>query len=286
MEEKSKRVAVIGPGAHFDDQLAPTQLLTSWHRNGTGAQLCRTAHPETEEPPGRKHVNFEYEVSPWTRSRAKRAMDVGFVLAFSPILFPVLAAAGLAVLLTSGRPVFFRQERMGLNGIPFAILKFRTMRPALVHPLSSIAIASASRITWLGAFLRRSKLDELPQIFNVLAGEMSLVGPRPKVPEQQPVPLPCRPGLTGAATLAFAREEMLLQGIASADLDEYYHKTILSVKRDLDADYQRRATIWSDLRILINTVLGRWGAHSPASFWLQDEESRLETSNQTAYLSQ
>lgn len=286
MEAKRKRVADSGGSAHFDDQLARTQLLTDCYRNGTNARWCRAAHPETEESPGGKDTVFEYELSPWTRSSAKRVMDVGIVLAFSPILFPLLAAIALAVLLTSGRPVLFRQVRVGLNGIPFAILKFRTMRPALVHPLSSIAIASASRITWLGAFLRRSKLDELPQIFNVLAGEMSLVGPRPKVPVQQPVPLPCRPGLTGAATLAFAREEMLLQGIASADLDEYYHKTILSVKRDLDADYLRRATVWADLWILVNTVLGRWESHTRATCWLQDEESRLETSDQTASLSQ
>lgn len=114
---------------------------------------------------------------------------------------------------------------------------------------------------------------------------MSLVGPRPKVPEQERRPFPCRPGLTGAATLAFAREEMILQGIASDDLDEYFQKTILVAKRELDANYLQRATMWSDLRILVNTVLGRWESHDRVKSWLHDIESRLEVSNQTVSIS-
>lgn len=286
MEGKGKRVAVCDDGAFVGGHVDRARLLASRIHRGVGTQMCRTAHSETGEPPGTQDAIFEYELSPWTRSRAKRAMDVGIVLAFSPILLPALAAIGLAVLVTSGAPIFFRQERMGRHGMPFAIYKFRTMRPAVVHPSSAIATASAGRITRLGAFLRRSKLDELPQTINVLAGEMSLVGPRPKVPEQQPDPFPCRPGVTGAATLAFAREETLLAGIAPADLDAYFTKTILSAKRDLDADYLRRATIWSDLWMLVKTVLGRWESHSEAAFWLRDEEIRLEASSETASLSQ
>jgi lipopolysaccharide/colanic/teichoic acid biosynthesis glycosyltransferase len=231
-------------------------------------------------------VNHVHELSRWTRSRAKRAMDVGIVLAFLPALLPVFAVVALAVLVTSGVPVFFRQERVGRRGVPFVIYKFRTMRPAPVHRLSAIAIESANRITCLGALLRKSKFDELPQIFNVLAGEMSLVGPRPKVPEQQLEALNCRPGLTGAASLAFAHEETILQGIAPDDLALYFSETILSTKWQLDAEYLRHATIWSDLRILVDTVLGRWNSYALEVQWLADQEGRQKPSGQVVSLCQ
>ncbi len=226
-------------------------------------------------------VNHVHELSRWTRSSAKRAMDVGIVLAVSPILLPVLVIIALAVLVTSGTPVFFRQERVGRHGVPFVIYKFRTMRPTPACRLSAIAIESASRITWLGALLRQSKLDELPQIFNVLAGEMSLVGPRPKVPEQQLEALTCRPGLTGAATLAFAREETILQEIAPDDLALYFSETILSTKWRLDAEYLRHASICSDLRILVDTALGRWDSYA-----LADQDSCQKSSGQVTSLCQ
>jgi lipopolysaccharide/colanic/teichoic acid biosynthesis glycosyltransferase len=286
MERNGKRVEIGGGGALIDDLVARTQLLTDRICRERSNRASQRTYREADELPGTKSIVFEHEFSPWTRSDAKRAIDVGIVLMFSPILFPVVAAIALAVLVTSGTPILFRQERAGRNGVPFLIHKFRTMRPALVRPSSAIAIASASRVTWLGALLRKSKLDELPQIFNVLAGEMSLVGPRPKVPEQEPQPLPCRPGLTGAATLAFAREEIILQGIASTELEEYFQKTILSWKRDLDADYLRRATLWSDLWILINTVIGRWEGYALNALPLEQKENELGTSGQTAYLSQ
>lgn len=258
MDRKDNRAGAGGSGGTNVGNLARARLLTNRVPIGISSELCSVSHPEVEESPDALDVTPKYELSPWTRSGAKRVMDVGMVLASAPILIPVLAAIALAVLVTSGAPIFFLQERLGPHGVPFVIYKFRTMRPALVRPSSAIAIDSADRVTWLGAFLRRTKLDELPQIFHVLRGEMSLVGPRPKVPEQEPEPFPCRPGLTGAATLAFAREEMILQGIASSGLDEYFQTTVLAAKRALDADYLGRATMWSDLWILVNTVLGRW----------------------------
>lgn len=284
MGGNGKRVGVGGGGELFDSRQAQTQLCTVRGRRETGAQAGHRFRPESGETPSTKSIACEYQFSPWTCSSAKRAMDIGAVLVFSPVLVPVVAAIALAVLVTSGAPILFRQERTGRNGAPFVIYKFRTMRPALVQPSSAMAIASASRVTWLGALLRKSKLDELPQIFNVLAGEMSLVGPRPKVPEQEPAPLPCRPGVTGAATLVFAREEMIMQGIASDDLNEYFQKTILSAKRDLDADYLRRATIFSDLWIIVNTVLGRWESCGGVTSWLDGNENHLENSVQTASL--
>jgi lipopolysaccharide/colanic/teichoic acid biosynthesis glycosyltransferase len=285
MDRKDKRVGTFGGGESHDGHLARSGFLTSRFHIAISSEQCRTTHSDIEEPPGASDVAFKCELSPWSRSGAKRALDVGIALASSPIVIPVLAAIALAALVTSGAPIFFLQERVGPHGVPFVIYKFRTMRPALVNPSSALAIDSTSRITWLGAFLRRSKLDELPQIFNVLKGEMSLVGPRPKVREQEPTPFLCRPGLTGAATLAFAREEMILQGIASADLDDYFQKTILAAKRELDADYLGRATMWSDLRILVNTVLGRWESYDRVTAWLHDNQSRLEASSQTVSMS-
>ncbi|HWT65778.1 MAG TPA: sugar transferase [Terracidiphilus sp.] len=198
------------------------------------------------------------ELSAWTRSVAKRAFDVGIVLIALPLLAPVLACIALAVFATSGAPILFLQVRVGRNGRLFAIYKFRTMRHEASRPLSSLAVGSADRVTRLGTWLRRTKLDELPQVFNILAGEMSLVGPRPKVPEQQPGPLACRPGLTGAATLEFAREEALLKQVPEEEVNDFFNNTILPVKRRLDADYMQRATMTSDLALIANTVLGRW----------------------------
>ncbi|HEV2136059.1 MAG TPA: sugar transferase [Terracidiphilus sp.] len=285
MDGNDKRVEACGGGELINGHLARTRFLTRRVSIGISSELYRMSHSEIEEPSDAKDVAPKYELSPWVRSGAKRAMDVGIVLASCPILIPVFVAIALAVLVTSGAPIFFLQERLGPHGVPFDIYKFRTMRPALVHPSSAIAIDSADRVTWLGGLLRRSKLDELPQIIHVLTGEMSLVGPRPKVPEQEPEPFPCRPGLTGVATLAFAREEMILQGIASARLNDYFQTTVLGAKRALDADYLRRATMWSDLRILVNTVLGRWEAYDRVTCRLQDDGSDLEASSETASLS-
>lgn len=271
-EVRSKRGGVCGGSAIISGHSVRAQLLAG--SIPKGLTEYRISHPENGESRSATNAVFEYDLSPWTRSIAKRAMDIGIVLIFSPILVPLLAVVALVVLLTSGAPIVFRQQRIGRNGAPFVIYKFRTMRPAPVRPLSAIAIESANRITWLGAFLRKSKLDELPQVFNVLSGEMSLVGPRPKVAEQEPTPMPCRPGLTGAATLAFAREEMILQDIAPADVNEYYHKIILNAKRTLDTNYLRHATFVSDIWILVNTLIGRWESHTWKAPRLQDGQSK------------
>lgn len=284
MDRKDKPVGARGGDEHNEGHSARTNFLTSRVHFRISSEQSRIAPAEIDEPTVAQGITPKYELSPWTRSGAKRAMDVVIVLTSSPILVPVLAAIALAVLVTSGPPIFFLQERLGPHGEPFLIRKFRTMRPALAQTSSAIARDSADRITRLGALLRRSKLDELPQIFHVLTGEMSFVGPRPKVPEEEPDPFPCRPGLTGAATLAFAREEMILQGIASSDLDEYFQKTILPAKRELDGNYLSRATMWSDLRILVNTVLGRWESYDRVTSRLHDTESDLETCRGTAPL--
>jgi lipopolysaccharide/colanic/teichoic acid biosynthesis glycosyltransferase len=209
------------------------------------------------------------ELSAWSRSGAKRALDVGMVLAALPLMMPLMACIALAVFVTSGAPILFLQERVGRGGTRFAIYKFRTMRDETARPRNALAMYSADRVTRLGAWLRWTKLDELPQVFNVLTGKMSLVGPRPKVPEQQPEPLTCRPGLTGAATLAFANEESLLLQLPVEEVHDFFNHSILPLKRRLDDDYMRRATLVSDLALIANTALGRWRWHrAETSYWL------------------
>lgn len=243
--------------------------------------------PDREsEPSPSPSCASHFEMSSWTRSSAKRAVDVGMVLVLSPLWLPILAAIALAVCLISGAPVLFRQQRVGGNGRLFVIYKFRTMRLGATSPSSAIATDSADRITWLGKLLRKSKMDELPQIINVLVGNMSLVGPRPKVPEQQLAPLPCRPGLTGPATLAFAREEIILRDVETDELEDYFYNTILPAKARLDAEYLRSATVWTDLWILVNTVIGRWEPYRWEASWLLHTQKHLDGASQTASLSQ
>jgi lipopolysaccharide/colanic/teichoic acid biosynthesis glycosyltransferase len=123
------------------------------------------------------------------------------------------------------------------------------------HPITT---AGNQRFTRVGPFLRHWKLDELPQLLNVLLGDMSLVGPRPKMPEHAVFDLPCRPGITGMATTVFACEERILGSVAADQLDAYFHSIVLPAKHRLDAEYLAQATFSSDLRLLVNSVLRRW----------------------------
>jgi lipopolysaccharide/colanic/teichoic acid biosynthesis glycosyltransferase len=205
-------------------------------------------------------------LSTWAQSPAKRAFDIMIVLAISPLLLPLLLVVASLVRLTSRGPAFFLQKRMGRNGALFTIYKFRTMTISNKKQ-SSITTSEDPRITKAGKFLRWWKLDELPQFINVLRGEMSLVGPRPKVPEQETKTLNCRPGITGAATLAFAQEETLLAGIPEGLLDECFRNVLLPLKDTLDTNYMARATLLSDLVILQHTAARRW-SHSEISHLL------------------
>ncbi len=167
----------------------------------------------------------------------------------SPIL--LLAAA------TFPRPVLFRQQRIGLNGRPFALLKLRTMRAA---PEGSQLTASGdARITPLGRWLRRFKLDEVPQLWNVVRGDMSLVGPRPEVPryvDDSPLwrrVLSARPGLTDPVTLRLRDEETLLAGVD--DPERFYRERLLPWKLRGYADYLERRSWATDLGVLAATAL-------------------------------
>ena len=198
-------------------------------------------------------------LSAWSRSAPKRVFDLVCVICFLPLVVPVLLLVALAVRCTSRGPVFFRQERIGRNGKTFMIMKFRTMVCGRAND-SAVTTASDKRFTVIGSFLRKWKLDEMPQLLNVLVGQMSLVGPRPKVPEYEPNRLCCRPGITGAATLVFAREELALDQIPRHRLQDFYRSVVLPAKREIDKEYMKKATLLSDLALVCNSVLGRWNS--------------------------
>ena len=177
------------------------------------------------------------------------------------VLSPLLAVLALAVWLETGRPVLFGPGGVGLGGRTFELLKFRSM--VVNHGGPSITRSGEARITRVGRFLRRWKLDELPQLVNVLRGEMSLVGPRPEVPEYvdpgdplwQRV-LRARPGITDPASVEFRNEEELLAGVE--DLDGYYRKVLLPRKLELSAAYLERRNFSSDVAMLFRTVAASW----------------------------
>ncbi len=185
----------------------------------------------------------------WITSKRRRCLDFMVAALGLTLSSPVLAVLALLVQATSGRPILFRQRRMGRHGIEFTLYKFRSM---CVEDRCGphITVTGDARITPLGAFLRRYKLDELPQLWNVLKGEMSLVGPRPKLPHHEGLELRCRPGITGAATLTFRREEELLAIVPADELEEFYAEVVKPSKARLDLEYLQRATLRSDLRLI------------------------------------
>jgi lipopolysaccharide/colanic/teichoic acid biosynthesis glycosyltransferase len=178
-------------------------------------------------------------------NRAKRAFDLVGVVAGACLLWPVFAAVALLIVLEDGGPVFFRQERIGRGGRPFHIWKFRTL--------------AGDHATAVGAWLRRTKLDELPQLLNVLRGEMSLVGPRPELAryvalydQAQRRALDVLPGITDPASLRFVAEGELLAG--AEDPEAAYVATVLPEKLRLSLDYAARASVRSDLGVVLRTL--------------------------------
>jgi len=190
----------------------------------------------------------------------KRLLDILASALGLVLLSPVLALTALAVRLSGPGPVIFRQERVGRFGRPFRLWKFRTMvadAPARGAPLT---VAGDPRITRIGAFLRAAKIDELPQLWNVLRGDMSLVGPRPEVPryvalydEEQRRVLSVRPGITDYASMAYFDENALLA--QSPDPERTYVQSVMPDKLRLNLLYLQRMSLKEDLRILLATVL-------------------------------
>jgi lipopolysaccharide/colanic/teichoic acid biosynthesis glycosyltransferase len=185
-----------------------------------------------------------------------RAFDVAVSLAALIFLSPLFALIAVAVKLTSPGPVFYRGPRVGRHGAQFSILKFRTMLSGAAGP--SITRAADPRVTPVGRFLRRLKLDELPQFVNVLRGEMSLAGPRPEAPEyvllytdEERNVLRVRPGITSPASLRYRDEESLLTG---EEWREEYVNRIMRDKLRMDLEWLDRRTFASDLRLLARTA--------------------------------
>jgi lipopolysaccharide/colanic/teichoic acid biosynthesis glycosyltransferase len=199
-----------------------------------------------------------YAPSTWSRSRAKRCFDVLAVLLSLPVALPILVAIGICVRLGSRGSALFVQVRIGECGQPFKIYKFRTMLHNSGSPRPSVTTTRNQKFTSIGPFLRKWKLDELPQLLNVLRGDMSLVGPRPKMPEHQSGPLFCRPGMTGAATLAFGREEILLARIPKNELNNFVRNVLSPVKSQMDGEYMVSASFGSDLALIIRSVFRQW----------------------------
>jgi lipopolysaccharide/colanic/teichoic acid biosynthesis glycosyltransferase len=202
-------------------------------------------------------------LSAWNFSPGKRLLDATVAGVGLTVVLPLMAVIAIAVRFTSAGPVLFRQRRMGREGKLFEILKFRTMvhRPQGDGP--GVTRKGDSRVTGVGRTLRRLKLDELPQLFNVLRGDMSLVGPRPDLPEfcqavrpEQQQVFALRPGITGWATLHFRDEEKILAAVPEEQTASYYVEHILSQKTELDLDYANRASLVGDLRIVLRTLTG------------------------------
>ena len=189
---------------------------------------------------------------------AKRLFDVMLSALGLVLLAPLLVLIALWIKLDSPGPVFFRQERVGRFGVPFRIHKFRTMAAHGAGPL--ITVGDDERITRAGSALRRAKLDELPQLIDVLRGAMSFVGPRPEVPryvavyppELRDKVLSVRPGITDLASIQYRDESALLA--RAADPEREYREVVLPAKLRLAAEYVDHATLATDLRLIVLTL--------------------------------
>ncbi len=190
----------------------------------------------------------------------KRSVDFA-VSGFSLVLIsPMFAVVSLLVRLDSKGPIFFRQSRIGLHGETFSIIKFRTMVVNAEQVGPQVTSSDDPRMTRVGRILRATKVDELPQLINVLTGEMSLVGPRPQVPKyvnlfpahQKGTILSVRPGITGPAAIKFRHEEDILQN--REDREEFYVKVLLPIKCSIDEDYVEGRSLARDAAVVIETA--------------------------------
>ena len=188
----------------------------------------------------------------------KRVFDVVFSLIGIIILLPFYIIISLLILLSGKGGVLYNQERIGINGVVFKVFKFRTMRPDSFSKGALTVGSRDPRITEIGYYLRNYKLDELPQLFNVLLGDMSFVGPRPEVKkytdlynEEQKKVLSVRPGITDYASIKFRNENDLLA--ASDEPEQLYIDEIMPEKLALNMKYIQDNTIFKDIKIIFDT---------------------------------
>jgi lipopolysaccharide/colanic/teichoic acid biosynthesis glycosyltransferase len=202
--------------------------------------------------------------SSWYARSGKRIIDAVAASVGLAAISPVLLACAVAVRLDSRGPIFYRQSRVGQFGRTFPIFKFRTMVDGADKNGCKLTASGDARITRVGRILRKTKLDEIPQLLNVVRGEMSLVGPRPEVPEytkkysaQELAVLNVKPGITGPAAVAYIDEEQLLA--SAVDQESFYINTIMRQKLQFDLHYCDKVSLFEDLRILARTGGGLVG---------------------------
>ena len=189
----------------------------------------------------------------------KRLFDFSSALLGLIILSPLFLITSLSIKIASPGPVFYRGKRVGVNGKLFNLYKFRTMINNAANKGLGITTRNDPRITGVGRFLRRTKIDELPQLINVLKGDMSLVGPRPEdpryvtlyTPEQKEV-LKYRPGITSSASLAYHHEEEMLP---MPDWERVYCTEVLPAKLAIDLAYLSKRTLISDILLILRTIV-------------------------------
>ena len=188
----------------------------------------------------------------------KRAFDILTASFGLLLLVPVFILLSIVIKLNSEGTVFFIQERVGKDGVLFNMIKFRSMK-MIQQSKSTISVKGDMRVTKVGSFLRRYKLDELPELWNVLVGDMSLVGPRPDVPgyadflrgEDRNI-LKLKPGITGPASLKYANEEEILA--RQVNPKEYNDKIIYPDKVRINLDYYYQSNLWIDIKIIFATI--------------------------------
>ena len=206
------------------------------------------AEPEGEDAPKERHIN----------GGIPRWADAGIALVGLLAISPIMALSALAIVVTSGWPVLFRQKRVGRGGQTFTLVKFRTMTSSIDGP--EITRKGDRRVTRVGKFLRQTKMDELPTLWNIVRGDMALVGPRPEVPRYVKLDDPkwatilkVRPGITDPVTVQLRNEEDLLSGI-DGDLESYYVNELQPAKLRGYLYYLQNRSVRSDLRLLYQTL--------------------------------
>jgi lipopolysaccharide/colanic/teichoic acid biosynthesis glycosyltransferase len=204
-------------------------------------------------------INSEENGTASIKSGLSRQAEAAIALAGLVMVAPLIALAAIAVAVTSRGPVIFRQKRMGRKGRPFTMYKLRTMRVTNSGP--QVTAGDDVRVTPVGKFLRKTKLDELPELWNVLKGDMSLIGPRPEVPRyidlEDPMwrlVLEARPGIADPMTLRLRNEEALLVEV-EGDRERFYLETLVPFKLEGYLDYLQARSWRSDLKVLWQTVL-------------------------------